>query len=112
MESRGSVHPASVLDDHEYYQVPIMIPETVFEGPEQMTTKDIFACGESRSNTSCSGLGSTEGREDVEAMSWDIWVGPDDNAPNIPKPPPAVYPGDENLQDTPNLRFLTVHDIV
>lgn len=106
MESRATVHPASVLDDHEYYQVPVMIPETVFESPEHTGTEDIFARGERR------GLGATPGVEDVEGMSWDIWAGPCNNAPSVPRPPPPVYPGDENVQDSPNLQFLTVHHIV
>lgn len=96
VESRATVYPASVLDDQEYYQVPVMIPETVFEGPEQMATADLYECAERRSG----------------GMNWDIWAGPCHNTPTIPKPPPAVYPGDENLHDNPNLRFLTVHDIV
>lgn len=96
VESRATVYPASVLDDQEYYQVPVMIPETVFEGPEQMATEDLYECAERR------------GR----GMSWDIWAGPGHNAAAVPQPPPVVYPGDENLHDTPNLRFLTVHDIV
>lgn len=106
MESRATVHPASVLDDHEYYQVPVMIPETVLETPEHMAAKDNFACQEG------SRLSSTLGVEDIEGMSWDIWAGPTDNIPKLPKPPPAVYPGDENIRDNPNLRFLTVHHIV
>lgn len=96
VESRATVYPASILDDQEYYQVPVMIPETVFEGPEQMATDDHHACTERRGG----------------GMKWDIWAGPCRNAPDIPEPPPAVYPGDENLHDTPNLRFLTVHNIV
>lgn len=113
MDSRAMAYPALALDDHEYYQVPVMIPETVFESPEQMTTEDIYACGERRYNALRSRSGLTQGAlEDVEGMAWDIWAGPSDNAPNLPKPPPAVYPGDENLQDIPNLRFITVHDIV
>lgn len=106
MESRATVHPASVLDDHEYYQVPVMIPETVLETPEHMATEGNFACQERN------GLGRTPAVEDIEGMSWDIWAGPTGNIPNLPKPPPAVYPGDENIQDNPNLRFLTVHHIV
>lgn len=112
MESRATVYPASVLDDHEYYQVPVMIPETVFENPEQKMTEDIRACGERGNDALRSRFGPTQGVEDVEGMSWDIWAGPSDNGPHIPKPPPAVYPGDEYLQDTPNLRFLTMHDVV
>lgn len=109
MESRATVYPTSILDDHEYYQVPVMIPETVFESPEQMVTENLYASRESYADASR--LGSTRGAE-VEGMRWDIWAGPDDHAPTVLQPPPAVYPGDENLQDTPNLRFLTVHDIV
>lgn len=112
MESRASVHPSSVLDDPEYYQVPVMIPETVFESPEQVTTEDPFACVERRSDAFHSRLGPTQEMENIEGMSWEIWAGPSDNNLNVPKPPPPVYPGDENLQDTPNLRFLTIHDIV
>ena len=106
MESRATVQPASVLEYHEYYQVPVMIPETVFESPEHMATEDMFARRERRR------LGSTPGVEDVEGMSWDIWAGPSENAPNVPRPPPVVYPGVENVQDSPNLRFLTVHHVV
>lgn len=73
-----------------------MIPETVFEGPEQMATADLYERGEGRGG----------------GLNWDIWAGPCHNTPTIPKPPPTVYPGDENLHDNPNLRFLTVHDIV
>lgn len=112
LESRTSVHPSSVLDDHEYYQVPVMIPETVFESPEQMATEDLHACGERRRDALFPRSGPTQETGDVEGMSWEIWAGPCDNTPNIPKPPPVVYPGDENLQDSPNLRFLTVHGIV
>ncbi|KAH8783119.1 hypothetical protein F5883DRAFT_482874, partial [Diaporthe sp. PMI_573] len=43
MESRATVQPASVLEYHEYYQVPVMIPETVLESPEHMATEDMFA---------------------------------------------------------------------
>lgn len=73
-----------------------MIPDTVFEGPEQMGAEDLHECAERR------------GR----GRSWDIWAGPCHDAPAVPQPPPAVYPGDENLHDTPSLHFLTVHDIV
>ncbi|KAG8165679.1 hypothetical protein KVR01_004231 [Diaporthe batatas] len=106
MESRATVHPVSVLDDPEYYQVPVMIPETVLETPEHMATEENFVCQER------SRLKPIPGVEDIEGMSWDIWAGPTDNIPNLPKPPRAVYPGDASIEDSPNLRFLTVHHIV
>ena len=112
MESRATVYPTSVLDDQEYYQVPVMIPETVFEGPEQMATEDAFACGEGSRDALRGRLGPTQEMDDAEGMSCDIWAGPCDNAPNVSRPPPVVYPGEENVHDAPNLRFLTVHDIV
>ncbi|POS71417.1 hypothetical protein DHEL01_v210187 [Diaporthe helianthi] len=106
MESKATVHPVSVLDNQEYYQVPVMIPETVIEKPEQLAIMDNWACQER------DGLGPTPRVEDIEDLAWDIWAGPTADIPNLPKPPPAVYPGDENIQDNPNLRFLTVHHLV
>lgn len=109
MESRASVHPVSVLEDHEYYQVPVMIPETVFESPEQSAAEDLCLCEAEHSDDLRSRCGLNR---DVQQFGWDIWAGPGENSTNVLRPPPAVYPGDANLQDNHNLRFLTVHDIV
>ncbi|KAJ0109660.1 hypothetical protein J7T55_014222 [Diaporthe amygdali] len=109
MESRASVHPVSVLEDHEYYQVPVMIPETVFESPEQSAAEDLCLCEAEHSDDLRSRYGLNR---DVQQLGWDIWAGPGENSTNVLRPPPAVYPGDANLQDNHNLRFLTVHDIV
>jgi hypothetical protein len=107
MESRAALPPASLFEDREYYQVPVMIPETVLESPEHMATEGIFSNGETR------GLGFPGLAEvgHVLGTSWDIWAGPSDDVPgaSVFKLPPAVYPGDENTGDSPNLRFLTIH---
>lgn len=112
MESRATVHPTSVLDDHEYYQVPVTIPETVFENPGHMAAEDLRLYATKCSDDIRSRYESSKGVEGVEGQPWDIWAGPGESSAYIPKPLPAVYPGDQNLQDNPNLRFLTVHDAV